>query len=273
MYNPAGVQDKLQRELLNGSEPVKLIKTMSVRQAWQGRLQCGQCPIRNSSLFRALNPEDLSYIRQPIEYGDLEANACLYRTGEPSRAIYTLRKGSVKLVQYLPEGVHRIVRLLKVSDTLGLEALVNRPYQHDAVTLQPTEVCVIPVKLVKYLSTKQPRLCNELMERWQQALDQADSWLTHFATGTARQRVARLLLYLAEHDSREPIQLFNREDIGAILGLTTETVSRVISEMRRQGVLDEITPHLVKCEYAVLLRIAGGELMSEGSAEDATPEH
>ena len=84
--------------------------------------------------------------------------------------------------------------------------------------------------------------------------------------------MARLLLYLAENDSREPIRLFNREDIGAILGLTTETVSRVISEMRRQGALDEINPHLVKCEHAMLLRISEGESMPESSAEDATPE-
>jgi len=72
------------------------------------------------------------------------------------------------------------------------------------------------------------------MARWQQALNEADAWLTQFTTGTARQRVARLLLRLACPASDHRLRLFGREDMAAMVGLTTETVSRTIAELRNR---------------------------------------
>jgi CRP-like cAMP-binding protein len=129
------------------------------------------------------------------------------------------------------------VRLLRDGDALGLEALVGQPYQQDAIALTDSEICAIPVEIVEQLGREQPRLYRELMTRWQQALSDADAWLTEFTTGTARQRVARLLLRLACPEQDHHLPLFGREDIGAMVGLTTETVSRTIAELRRQGLL------------------------------------
>ena len=181
------------------------------------------------------------------------AKDLLYRLGEGGRALFTLRCGVIKLVQYLPDGSQRIVRLLKDGDVLGLEALIGQPYQHEAIALTDCEICAIPVEVIE-----RPGLRRELMARWQQALTEADVWLTQFGTGTARQRVARLLLRLTCVD-QDRLPLFCRQDIGAMLGLTTETVSRTIAELRRQGLLRDHGAHIQDCDRETLRRIADGE--------------
>ena len=115
------------------------------------------------------------------------------------------------------------------------------------------------MSVIERLGREQPALYLELMARWQQALSEADAWLTQFTTGTARQRVARLLLRLACPDQDHPLPLFGREDMGAMVGLTTETVSRTIAELRRQEVLRDRGTNLQECNREMLRRIADGE--------------
>jgi len=223
-----------------------------------GEPKCRHCAVRNSALFAGLQEADFRHIHQPIKDVALAPEDTLYRMHERGGAMFTLRGGVMKLLQYLPDGSQRIVRLLKDSDALGLESLVGQPYQHDAVALTDCEICAIPASVIERLGRERPELYRELMARWQQALSEADAWLTQFGTGTARQRVARLLLRLncAEQDR---LPLFCRQDIGAMLGLTTETVSRTIAELRRQGLLRDHDARIQDCDRQTLRRIADGE--------------
>ena len=231
---------------------------ITLHAIWSSEPKCRHCAVRGSVLFAGLAEADFHHIHQPIRDVNLAPKDLLYRLGEGGRALFTLRCGVIKLVQYLPDGSQRIVRLLKDGDVLGLEALVGQPYQHEAIALTDCEICAIPVEVIERLGRERPGLHRELMARWQQALTEADVWLTQFGTGTARQRVARLLLRLTCVD-QDRLPLFCRQDIGAMLGLTTETVSRTIAELRRQGLLRDHGAHIQDCDRETLRRIADGE--------------
>jgi CRP/FNR family transcriptional regulator, anaerobic regulatory protein len=170
--------------------------------------------------------------------------------------MFTVRTGALKLVQFLPDGSQRIVRIARPTDVLGLEALLDERYRHDAVALQHTEVCRFPARLVRRLGQETPKLHRELMARWQHALSEADAWLTELSTGSARQRVARLLLRLTSDNTSSECHLFSREDMGAMLGITTETTSRTIAEYKRQSLLVETSPNLFLLDIPNLRRIA-----------------
>ena len=236
-----------------------LMQPISLHEIWMGEAKCRHCAVRNSALFAGLQEADFRHIHQPIKDVALAPEDTLYRMHERGGAMFTLRSGVMKLLQYLPDGSQRIVRLLKDSDALGLEALVGQPYQHDADALTDCEICAIPVSVIERLGRERPGLYRELMARWQQALSEADAWLTEFTTGSARQRVARLLLRLACPEQDNHLPLLGREDMGAIVGLTTETVSRTIAELRRQGVLRDRGANLQECNRETLRRIADGE--------------
>jgi len=233
-----------------------MVKNVTLKEAWAGEANCLTCSLRESVLFSGLREEDFERIHQPIDQFVLPPGSTLYRAGSPGTHMFTVRSGVVKLVQYLPDGSQRIVRLARGSDVLGLEAMVSDEYQHDAVVLHETEVCRFPVDVVAKLAEENPRLHQELMARWQRALSEADAWLTELSTGSARQRVARLLLRLVRNEESAECELFSREDMGAMLGITTETTSRTIAEFKRQSLLVETSPNRFLLDIRNLERIA-----------------
>ncbi len=200
--------------------------------------ECALCPTREIALFANLKPEDLLQMHSPIQYKVLEKGETLYTHDEKADYIYTLHDGVLKLEQYLPSGEQRIVRLLRRGDLAGIEAVTAAEYQHDAIALTTISVCKIPANLVLDLSHKSPELHANLLNKWQLALTTSDTWLTKLSTGPSRYRVVRLLIWLAENSLDEEFYIPGREDMGNILSLTTETVSRAIAELRRDGNLE-----------------------------------
>jgi len=233
-----------------------MVKSVTLREAWSGEADCRNCSLRTSVLFAGLQEQAFEQIHEPIDQYTLKPGNVLYHAGDRAECLFTVRSGSLKLVQYLPDGSQRIVRIVRTTDVLGLEALLDERYQHEAVALHPTEVCRFPARLVRDLGQDNPALHRELMARWQRALTEADAWLTELSTGSARQRVARLLLRLVRDRESSECYLFGREDMGAMLGVTTETASRTIAEFKRQSLLVETAPNLFLLDVPNLTRIA-----------------
>ncbi len=233
-----------------------MAKPVTLREAWAGEADCRNCALRTSALFAGLESTDFDLIHEPIDQYDLKPGTTLYKTGDLGDYMYTIRSGAIKLVQYLPDGSQRIVRIVRSSDVLGLEALLEEGYHHDAVALQRAEVCRFPSRVVRSLSRDNPKLHKELMSRWQRALTEADAWLTELSTGSARQRVARLLLRLVRDRESSECELFSREDMGAMLGITTETASRTIASFKRESLLVESRPNSFLLDIPNLRRIA-----------------
>ncbi len=217
-----------------------MTRRVTLTDAWNGDADCLNCSLRGSALFSGLTKQDFELIHDPVEQITLKPGEVLYAAGDNGHHLFTVRSGLLKLVQYLPDGTQRIVRLLRSTDVLGLETLVSHHYEHEAVVLRKTELCRYPKEAVRLVSQNNPMLHKNLMVRWQKALTDADSWLTQLSTGSAKKRMANLLLRLIEDDSAE-CYLFSREDIGSILSITIETASRTISEFKRQGLIKEIS--------------------------------
>ncbi len=213
---------------------------VTLRDAWSGEADCRNCALRDSALFAGLQETDFEKIHQPINQFLLQPGQILYHAGEQGDRLFTIRSGLIKLVQYLPDGSQRIVRLVRKADITGLESLLGKPYQHEAVVMHPTEVCCLPVSTVQTLSKDNPNLGTELLKRWDRALSEADAWLTELSTGPAKERIGRLLLRLVQDEDPPVCTLFGREDLGAMLAITTETASRIIAEFKRKGVLTDL---------------------------------
>jgi CRP/FNR family transcriptional regulator len=229
-------------------------KRVTLTQAWDGNADCRNCLIRSSALFSGLTEQDFDQMHEPVEQVDMKPGQVLYKVGDAGHHLFTVRSGLLKLVQYLPDGTQRIVRLVRSTDVLGLEVLVGQHYEHEAVVLRASELCRYPKEAVTRISQSNPTLHKDLMTRWQKALTDADAWLTQLSTGSARKRMANLLLRLLDDGSSE-CHLFSREDIGSILSITVETASRTISEFKRLGLITEIRSNHFDLDIAGLNKI------------------
>lgn len=224
---------------------------------------CTQCSVRQFALFGALDEEALKEIHYHIADIRLEPGELLYTAQSPGSAVYTIRSGVVRQEKVSEAGERRILRMSGRADLLGLEAILHQTYAADAVACTDVEVCRIPRVLIDELGQRHPQLLRDLMKRWQRALDDADEWLTELTRGVARQRMLRLLLKLTEYGSEDNrIWLPTRPEMGAMLDMTFETASRLISALRREGILEPLDARQARINMDALLAA-----LRENSAE------
>ena len=191
-------------------------------------------------LFADLNEQDFGLIHAPIDDLEFHAGQALYAEGQAALGVFTLRKGMVKLVRVTADGRQRIVRVLRPGDVVGLESLATAHYVKEAASLTNVSSCRIPLALMQTLNANSPRIHKRLMETWQRALREADDWLAEVNFGTARQRVCSFILKMRSTVDPTQTTLFGRDDMGAMMDLKLETVSREISALVRQGVIEPL---------------------------------
>ena len=217
------------------------IKTDS---AWRGTADCRNCGIRDMVLFADLNEDDFKLIHAPIDDLGYAPGDTLLHMGEAAGSLMTLKVGLVKLVRNMPDGRQRIVRVLRPGDVIGLEAMFAPVYESEAVALTSVSVCRLPVEVIHRLNRETPRLHERLMAKWHQSLKEADAWLADLNFGNARQRLAGLILNMSANQPEAAedghVLLFSREDMGAMLDLKLETVSRTLSAFIREGVVEPL---------------------------------
>jgi CRP/FNR family transcriptional regulator, anaerobic regulatory protein len=215
---------------------------------------CTACGVRQFALFGALDDAALDRIHQHIADIRVEPGHRIYSAQAPGQAVYTVRGGVVRLERVSEGGERRILRLAGRTDLIGLEALLGQSYAADAVACTTVEVCRIPKTLIDELSAGEPQLVMDLMKRWQRALDDAEEWLAELATGPARRRMLRLLLKLSEFaDPAGLVWMPMRDEMGAMLDMTVETASRIVSALRREGVIEPVGPREARIDMPRLL--------------------
>lgn len=218
------------------------MKEIEVKIAWQGQSDCQNCSIRSSVLFAELNEEDFSKIHAPIDDFHFDSGAKIYEQGELGQHVYTLRQGFVKLLHLNEDGTERIVRLVRQGDLFGMESLLSSAHDNSAIALSRVHLCRLPSRLILSLGEESPRLHRQMMKKWGEALSQSEMWFSQLNTGRADLRIGRFLLALAKEEKgvmRAP--LFKREDMGLMMDIKLETVSRSLASLSERNLITEVS--------------------------------
>ena len=237
----------------------ELRRTNCTNAEWLGRVDCAHCHIRKLMLFSGLPESAFDDVLQPIDHFIFAPGVTLYESGGNDRVIYSIRQGLVKLLHYTDDGTRRIVRMLGPRASIGLELLDGlEGYRHTAVTVNKVDACRIPLATLEELQSRHPELCNQIRQHLQDHLDRADEWIIALGAGPARERVAHLLLMQGElsADPNGDIALLGREDMAAIVGISVETVSRIVAEFKRGHLLYKVAEDLYRCDREALQAIA-----------------
>ena len=206
---------------------------------WQGRSDCKHCGIRHMMLFSGLQDSDFDHIFEPIDNLRYAENSQLYGQGDSGNQLFSIRRGFVKLVQTQEDGSQRIVRVLGPGAITGLEALLNKPYHHAAISLSEIDTCRITTATLEQLESEKPWLNEKVMDHWDRHLSTADRWISEVSSGTVRSRILKLLRFLVELNGGEDstVRFFGHEDMASMLGISRETFSRVFSELKEEGII------------------------------------
>lgn len=218
---------------------------------------CAYC--KPTCIALAASPEGHESSPAEVWCAAFAAGSVLFALGSTSRYIYGICDGLVKLMVPLANGDQRIVRLLGEGDVMGLEGLADNAYHSSASAITTVRAYVIPVPQVKRWDSALPRFHEILLGLWLRNQDQADHIIAELATGKAKARMARLIVdFLASKNTNGACLCHapSREDMAAVLGLTTETASRIIASLKRQGLIGSESGQCFPCKLGELKTLA-----------------
>jgi CRP/FNR family transcriptional regulator len=163
--------------------------------------------------------------------------------GAPFGQLHAVLSGQFKLQRAAPDGGVQVLGFAMPGDLLGLDAIGPGRYGSDAVALSDSVICAIPYPGLETLMAQQPVLARRLSHLLSASLAQRQEQMLFLGNARAPQRLARLLLdlggrYGERGGSATSFQLcMSREDLAAYLALTVESVSRLLSMFKQNGLL------------------------------------
>jgi CRP/FNR family transcriptional regulator len=167
----------------------------------------------------------------------------LFQMGEPFRNLYAIRFGHFKTSQVDASGEQQITGFQMAGELLGLDAIGGGHHHCDAVALEDSEVCEIPFDDLEDLCGHLPALLHNFHRLMSDEITREQNVMLLLGNMRAEQRLAVFLVnlsarYAARGYSPTSFQLrMSREDIGNYLGLTIESVSRLLSRFKQLGLL------------------------------------
>lgn len=201
-------------------------------------------------------------------YRSFEAGQTLIWSGDRMEFVASVVTGVATLSQVMEDGRTQTVGLLFPSDFVGRPGRDTAPYNVVATT--DLLMCCFRKKPFEELMAKTPHIAQRLLEMTLDELDAAREWLLLLGRKTAREKIASLLAIVARRDAslkmlpaagKLVIDLpLTREAMADYLGLTLETVSRQMSALKRDGVIElEGKRHVTIPNFDRLLEEAGDD--------------
>jgi CRP/FNR family transcriptional regulator len=204
---------------------------------------CRHCATRSLAVCSALELDELEALESVVLPITRRQDQSLFQEGDPLQYVFIVTGGYLKTFKLLADGRRQITGFPTVGDFLGLAG--NGTYGFGAEALTQVRLCQVKRRDMDALLGRFPNLRQRLLELARHELALAQEQQLLLGRKTSRERVASFLLALAERAKRGPgnrqdlVALpMTRGDIGDYLGLTLETVSRVFSAFRREGLID-----------------------------------
>ncbi|HLS73339.1 MAG TPA: Crp/Fnr family transcriptional regulator [Actinomycetaceae bacterium] len=196
--------------------------------------------------FRGLSTQELGRIDDRMRTHTYAPDALIYRAGERAEALYVVAEGRVKLSQVTAGGTETVTDLLVPGELFGAMSSLGEPHHlQSASALVGTCVLRIDQKDFRQVLAEQPRIALRVLDDVAARLARAQSDIGGQGTETVPQRVATTLLRLAdklgEDRGAEGIMLevpLSRADLAGLARSTPESVSRVMSGWKKQGLID-----------------------------------
>jgi CRP/FNR family transcriptional regulator len=209
---------------------------------------CQACVVRSRAICADLDQDEIQVLNSIGRRRNLAAGEQLLWEGDEAIIVANVVRGVLKLSTQTSDGKEQILGLVYPSDFVGRPFGQITPYGVQALT--EAEVCVFQRTDFDRFAREHPRLEHKLLERTLKELDRTRRWMLLLGRMTAEQKLASFLLETAERaepigcstaSSPEPSSLtmpLSRQQIADVLGLTIETVSRLFSKMKMEGLID-----------------------------------
>lgn len=226
--------------------------------------ECATCAARSQSIFADLRTEDIIALNNAKRCGSYPKGSTIFSAGAYPTGLYCVFQGRVKVYCDGPEH-EQIVRFAREGDILGYRALLGgSALANSAVAVEDSHVCHIPRDIIFALVERKPDLSRQILTLMAHDLRSAEQRLMEIVQKPARERLAEALLILKEKCGTQPDQqtldiALSRADLANYSGMAMESVSRLLSQFKDEGILALTGRKIAIVDHGALLKAANLE--------------
>lgn len=211
----------------------------------QLRRSCASCALHELCLPAGIGGDDLKRLDAAVrDKRTLERGAQLYGGGDPFHALYVVRSGSLKTYVQDENGDMQVLGFHLPGEIVGVDALATDRHMSHAVALERSSICELPYSRLQQVMSDIPALHRQLMRVISREVAEEHQHMVVMGRQPAQERMAIFLRSLSDRYQRlqrDPCALslsMSRYDIASYLGLVVETVSRLLTRMEENGILE-----------------------------------
>ncbi len=201
--------------------------------------------LARTPFLAGLTAAEIDVINEQVQVRNYEAGEAVYHAGRPARRLYVVAVGTAKLSRPTLEGREVLLDVARPGDFLGALPVLGED-EHQESAWAVTALCLLSLAAADFdaILDRHPSVARAGLEVVSRRLRDAQARIHRLSAATAEQRVAAALALLAERAGRPSsggvlIEVpLARDDLAAMTGSASETVSRVLSRLRRDGVVD-----------------------------------
>ncbi|MBP6018181.1 MAG: fumarate/nitrate reduction transcriptional regulator Fnr [Burkholderiaceae bacterium] len=226
--------------------------------------RCSTCMLSDICIPLGMSKKDVVILDELIkERIRIPKGSSLFRLGDPTTSLYGIRSGTMKTQIQDAAGQVQITGFLLPGEIIGMDGLLENIHVSNAVALEDSEVCVIPLDDLDNLSQHLPVLQLQFRRLMSKEITRSHQMVMSLGTLRSEQRLAAFLINISQrlsllgYSSTEFILRMSREEIGNYLGLTLETISRLFSRFAREGLLHIQQREVSLIDMAALRALAG----------------
>jgi len=226
-------------------------------------IACQDCGFYRIGLSMGLDSADTAlldrYVKRKLM---LRRGQILYRAGEDLAYVYAIRSGSVKTYISTDDGRLQITGFHIPGELLGLNAMDEKRYNCEAMTLETTSVCEISLDCFEELARQVPSAHYQMLRMMSKEIKLNQELMLLLGKKSAEERLATYLLTLSRRFAMRnysPTRFnlsMSRGDIGDYLGIAEETVCRIFTRFHEDGVVTTERRHVVLNDLKRLSAIA-----------------
>jgi CRP/FNR family transcriptional regulator len=203
---------------------------------------CAACAARVLSLCDAVDHRDLHRLAALTKPRQVEAHRTFILAGDPADHLFNITEGVVKVYRLLADGRQQVTGFLFKGDFLGVGPESTYAFSAEAVTR--VRYCRFGRAALHRFMDDFPKVEKRLLAMTANELAASQEQMVLLGRKTAREKLASFLVMLSRRMARpgkreDVIALpMSRSDIADYLGLTIETVSRVFTQFRKEGLIE-----------------------------------
>lgn len=228
------------------SAPIALRMAPSRKARYRGNVQTN-----------AARPDGLGALDRLGTVVSLRREQTLFHEADPAEFYFKVVSGAIRSCKLLADGRRHVGEFFLPGDFIGLDAETGYIFTAEAVS--ETTMVRYSRRSVDALAWQEPRIGHSLLRIACHGLSAAQQQMVLLSRKTAEERIASFILGLAERNgAADRVSLpMSRSDIGDHLGLTMETVSRALTQLKKDGVIGFTSSHeLVICDRETLADLA-----------------